>query len=197
MPKIATRKSWGARPPRNRSRHNRKSIRETFIHYPGVSGSLVARDADLKTDEYESDPCLFLPTTLVMRAGLINTVSEEREFMRQIQNFHMDTRGWSDFAYSGAVFQSGRIYRGRGVDFIPAGQAGHNTNTFALLCVVGTDQPPSRAMIASVKDMIKMLEKPNLTGNEQNVKPHSAAPGANTACPGNHLRARMREFDRV
>ena len=46
----------------------------------------------------------------------IGTRSHDRcdELARQIQAFHMDTRGWTDVAYNLMVCEHGHVFEGRG-----------------------------------------------------------------------------------
>lgn len=117
--------------------------------------------------------------------GHIDTDMERDRYMREIQNFHMDTRGWADFAYTHAVFQDGTVVRGRGIEFVPAAQLGHNTNTFAVLCVLGDREIPSPEMRVVLWQLKNHYDK--RAGRDLTVKPHSAVTA--TSCPGDKLRA--------
>lgn len=86
---------------------------------------------------------VFIHHTADSAAG-INSLSEQKARMRVYQNFHMDTRGWSDIAYHAIVFPeftagdneiSARIFQGRPRNHIPAAQEGHNTGTLAIAVV--------------------------------------------------------------
>jgi hypothetical protein len=85
MRHIYSRKEWGARPA-GPVAHGNRPPREAFLH--------------------NSDDPDF---------AQFNTLAKQKAKMRQIQDFHMDTRGWSDFAYHFAVFQpTGSIRAPRG-----------------------------------------------------------------------------------
>lgn len=160
--KIATRKSWGARAPRNtpevhRTRQSPANVRELFIHWNGSSPRSFSH---------------------------VNTVEEERSIMRGTQDFHMGPeRGWADFAYSFAIFPSGRVYRGRGVDWVPAAQEGHNTNTVACIVYLGPDDEVNPEVRHAIRELRSYLQK--RTGNHLRVRPHRAV--VNTDCPGPRL----------
>lgn len=156
-PKIQTRKSWGARRPRSRTPQSDSIIKELFLHYPADGHDLSHIDIDQEQDSY----------------------------MRGIQNFHMDVRGWSDFAYSFAVFQDGRVYRGRGRNYVPASQLGHNTGTVSCLCVVGNTEVPTHAMYLGLARLKDDLDKK--VGRDLLVRPHSSVVA--TGCPGPNVRA--------
>lgn len=150
---VHSRKEWRARPPRPRSRQSARNVREFFLHWNGsVPGSFAH----------------------------VNTVAEESELMRQTQNFHMDTRGWSDFAYSYAIMPSGRLYMGRGIGYVPASQLGHNTNTVSCILFVGPDDK----LTDTVKDAVKWLRRhiEKAAGHSVDVRAHRDVGG--TECPG-------------
>lgn len=163
--KIQSRKSWGARKPRPRDRQSDSQIREFFVHHPADPHDLQHIDTDMEQDRY----------------------------MRAIQDFHMDVRKWSDFAYNFAVFQDGRVYRGRGRSFVPAGQQGHNTGTIAVLCVLGDQERPSDRMIQSLRDLKNYLDQK--TGRDLRVRGHSEVVA--TSCPGPFLRAIIPNLNRT
>ena len=58
--------------------------------------------------------------------------------VRSIQNFHMDTRGWSDIGYNFLVDVQGRIYEGRGWLTVGAHAPGHNASGIGV-CMIGRD----------------------------------------------------------
>ena len=61
------------------------------------------------------------------------TKRREREYMRGLYDFHVGVRGWSDIAYNYVIMPSGRIYRGRAANRVPAAQDNHNIGTRAAL----------------------------------------------------------------
>jgi hypothetical protein len=156
---IIGRPRWRARrPSRNRMPQNPRAVSEFFVHWPGDK-----------------------PASWVH----IDTAAEERAALRGIQAYHMDTHGWADIGYSFMVFQSGRVYRGRGMHIIPAGQLDHNTGTVAVLCLVGPDDQPSQAMLDSLRELIHFCERK--AGRKVTVRPHSAVTA--TDCPGPRMRS--------
>lgn len=149
--KIRSRKSWGARPPRPRSRQHPTNVSEFFIHWPGNNRDNFLAEA------------------------------QEKAKLREWQDFHMNGRGWSDIGYNFAVFSSGRIYRLRGMDWVPAAQEFHNTNTVSCVCV-GMVTGAMKASIIDLKNHCDRRAKRDLT-----ARPHSAVTA--TDCPGDELRA--------
>lgn len=106
-----------------------------------------------------------------------DTRAEQKAKMRDIQNFHMNDRGWSDIAYHRLVFRDGTVYAGRNVRHVPAAQEGHNTGTLAI-CLVGNGE--SETMTQAQKEAIlKILD------HHPSVKTLGGHRDASsTACPG-------------
>lgn len=152
MAHIRTRKDWKARAARPRTRQAPTSVTEFFIHWPGNN-----RDKNL-------------------------TLAQERAKLREWQNLHMDepSRRWSDIGYSFVVFSSGRIYRGRGMDFVPASQLGHNTGTVSACCVGPITKEMQQALV-SLKNHCD-----NRAGQDLRVRGHGEVTA--TECPGADLR---------
>lgn len=108
--------------------------------------------------------------------------------VRSAQAFHMDTRGWSDIAYSFLVDDDGPVYEGRGVGVAGGHTEGQNTVSHAI-CAMGNfdDREPPDAMVWAIASLARHGREQgwwgDITGGHRN------APGASTACPGNHLQA--------
>lgn len=64
--------------------------------------------------------------------------------VRQIQNFHMDGRGWSDVGYNFLVDKDGRVYEGRGWTVVGAHAAPRNVQGIGV-CFIGDDNMTSAA----------------------------------------------------
>jgi len=99
---------------------------------------------------------------------------------RQIQDFHMDSRGWSDVAYSWLVDDSGVIYEGRGWGVVGGHTAGYNSSSHAV-CYIGRSKPSQKAL-DSISIVIAEHNKRYPHGY---VRPHNAVSA--TACPGPDL----------
>lgn len=113
--KLVTRAEWGARPPTRRARGTLSGA--STCHWEGptmkVGGSLT----------WDHSKC----------ASLI----------RGIQNFHMNTRGWSDIAYNFLVCPHGYTFEGRGLNVINAanGTTVGNRTSHTICCLAGTGNP--------------------------------------------------------
>ena len=73
------------------------------------------------------------------------------EWVKQIQNYHMDTKDWSDISYNFLIADNGDIFEGRGWDVIGAHSPGHNTIGIGV-CFLGNDDP-------GVKDVSEAARK--------------------------------------
>lgn len=116
------------------------------------------------------------PATVTTQAS-IDTV-------RSYQNFHMDSRGWNDIAYSFLVDDLGNVFEGRGWFIVGAHTLGHNDTSHAV-CWIGNTEQPSEAALASINQLIS--EAASRCGRALRVQPHSAV--YQTTCPGDILRA--------
>lgn len=115
-----------------------------------------------------------------------DTMAEQCEHMRALQNFHMDGRGWSDIAYAYVVFQPygkltrARVFEGRDYRKVPAAQLGHNTGTLPI-CVVGNFERDG--VKRNTRFVIEQLLRKH--GSVRVVGGHRDVVG--TTCPGDHL----------
>lgn len=110
------------------------------------------------------------------------TGPNEAAIVKSIQDFHMNTRGWNDIAYSWLVGQSGTIYEGRGWLVNGGHTEGWNFRSHAV-CFIGnsdTDVPTDAALRG-----ISTVIRESLARFGGFVKPHSAV--NQTGCPGRHL----------
>jgi hypothetical protein len=103
---------------------------------------------------------------------------------RQIQDFHMNSRGWSDVGYNFIIGADGTIYAGRGWLVIGAHISGHNTSAIGV-CVIGNYV--SRPVPEPVKDALAWLydEANRRAGKTLRIRTHGQL--AATACPGERL----------
>lgn len=117
------------------------------------------------------------------------TVEEEKAVMRSIQDFHMDTNRWNDIAYSFVVMPSGNVYEGRGKNVAGAHTEGYNSSAYGI-CGAGNYEvnKPSDAMVRSMR----WVRRKYLGLADRPVRPHGAV--NQTACPGQHLLARINEL---
>ncbi|NUV39994.1 peptidoglycan recognition protein [Streptomyces sp. CAI-24] len=104
--------------------------------------------------------------------------------VRQIQNYHMDSNGWSDIGYNFLVDTAGRIHEGRGWNNEGAHTSGYNRSHIAV-CFIGRDGDATKAVKISIRSL---YEKANTVFGRTLSKTYHSALGS-TSCPGNELRS--------
>lgn len=100
--------------------------------------------------------------------------------VRSIQDFHMDTRDWSDIAYSAVVCPHGDVFAGRGPG-VRTGANGTNTgndSAYAVCALVGEGDPITDALLDGITAAVGWLGCTR-TNAHRDWKP--------TACPGDVL----------
>ena len=115
--------------------------------------------------------------------------------VRAIQNFHMDTRGWTDIAYSFLIDRDTfEIYEGRGAGVSGGHTFGHNFISHGI-CVMGNFETvvPADGLISQIGALVRHgnLEGwwPSiLTGGHRDVRP--------TLCPGENMYVQIDEINR-
>lgn len=111
--------------------------------------------------------------------------------VRQIQAYHIDTRGWCDIGYHFLVGQDGKVYEGRKEQLIGAHVGGHNTNN-AGVSFIGTftQVPPAETMFDAGGRIVKALSDTyGIPLDRNRVKGHREYKA--TACPGDQLYSRL------
>jgi hypothetical protein len=132
--------------------------------------------------------------TAITRATIHHTVTPTVDSMgakkrlRQIQAFHMFSRGWCDIGYNFLVSRDGRVWRGRGKNVVGAHVANNNTNNVGI-SFMGT-YTSTKANLAQRCRAAKLLawlheKHPALHLNRTDVRGHREFGG--TSCPGNSL----------
>ncbi|GAA4911183.1 N-acetylmuramoyl-L-alanine amidase [Streptomonospora salina] len=103
--------------------------------------------------------------------------------VRSIQDFHMDSRGWSDIGYNLLVDDAGHAYDGRGWLVVGAHAVGHNTSGIGV-CYIGQNAPtdPAKRTIRALYDMA--CEQ---AGRQLETLGHGDV--NDTTCPGGNLDA--------
>lgn len=107
---------------------------------------------------------------------------DQDQSMRTLQDFHMNTRGWYDIAYSWVVYPDGRIYEGRGWGVSGAHTENWNSRSHGVCAVLGPGEIPTQDMLDSIAVVIKEHNHRYGTGF---VRPHHAV--NSTSCPGGPL----------
>jgi hypothetical protein len=110
--------------------------------------------------------------------------ADDDQTPREIQDFHMRDRGWSDIGYNFLIGPDGTIYAGRGWLVVGAHISGHNTSAIGV-CVIGNYV--SRPVPEPVRDSLAWLyrEANRRAGKTLRIRTHQQL--ASTACPGERL----------
>lgn len=110
--------------------------------------------------------------------------------MRSIQNYHMDTQGWSDIAYNLAVCEHGYIFegRGKGKGSGANGTSDSNHNYPSVCALVGENDPQTTTLDNAIADAVAKLRS---WGVGSAMKGHRDF--VSTSCPGNSIYNKMRD----
>lgn len=116
--------------------------------------------------------------------------SECDNLMRSIQNYHMDTQGWSDIAYNLAVCPHGYIFegRGKGKGSGANGTSDSNHNYPSVCALVGENDPQPAALDDGIADAVAKLRG---WGVGSGMKGHRDV--VSTSCPGNSIYNKMKD----
>jgi hypothetical protein len=126
--------------------------------------------------------------------------------VRGIQNFHMDTRGWSDIAYHYLISADGTIFEGSApTDRLGAHVGGNNTGNLgiALLGKFGHQQPTDTQLRAAGQLVGWLADKYGITVQYDAGSPttgtlmgHRHNPGhSSNSCPGDNLVAQLDQIE--
>ena len=109
--------------------------------------------------------------------------------VRQIQNYHINTRGWCDVGYHFLIGQDARVYQGRVENVLGAHAAGANTDNVGI-SFIGTfdDAAPSPAMLDAAARIMKSMSRTyGIALNRDRVQGHRQVGTTDTSCPGDAL----------
>jgi len=132
------------------------------------------------------------------RATIHHTVTPTNDSMspqarlRQIQSFHINSRGWCDIGYNYLVSRDGRIWRGRGATTVGAHVAGSNTGNIGVSFMgTHTSTAPTATQMCNTAKLLRRLSMDfgGVDLNRTDVKGHRQYGG--TACPGDALYNRI------
>jgi hypothetical protein len=104
--------------------------------------------------------------------------------VRGIQNFHMDSRRWSDVAYTAIVCPHGYVYECRGVGVRTAanGTSAGNASWYAVCALAGRGDPATPELLRGLSDAIEWLRRSGAGNAVNGHRDHKA-----TECPGDRL----------
>ncbi|KAK6185078.1 hypothetical protein SNE40_007396 [Patella caerulea] len=133
-----------------------------------------------------------LPVRRVFIHHTVGSTCTSREscsrVVRNTQNYHMNTRKYSDIGYSFLVGEDGRVYEGRGWNKQGAHTRGYNTRSIAIAFLGNfSNRQPNGAALTAAQDLIAYGVNNNKISPSYSLSGHRDANGANTACPGQAL----------
>lgn len=153
---LLTRSDWNARPPR--ARHLIARFQPKLILHHAAGAILPGDDS-------------------VSLADLRR--------IKGIQDYHMDTQGWNDIAYSFLFDPDGHFFEGRGIGVANGATRGHGATSYAI-CVMGhfDQQRPDADLLEGLAQYVAWGYKLGLwplgfTGGHRDY--------GQTSCPGNKL----------
>ena len=129
------RSAWGARTARGSTALVPSQVKNGAFHWPGMPKPIDA-------------------------AGDIGK-RRVASALRGWQNYHMDSRGWSDIAYQIAIDQEGRVWTLRGINIRSGanGDATVNREYGAILLVLAPGEQMSAKMKASSRAVVADYRK--------------------------------------
>ncbi|KAG7211020.1 hypothetical protein KM043_016382 [Ampulex compressa] len=106
--------------------------------------------------------------------------------MRSFQNYHIDTKKWSDIGYNFVIGEDGNIYEGRGWGKAGAHSTNYNSKSVGI-CFIGdfNARVPNAAAIGAARKLINWAMNNNKITSTYKLVGHRQT--ATTRCPGNNL----------
>jgi hypothetical protein len=113
--------------------------------------------------------------------------------VREIQNYHMDVKGWSDIAYNFLACPHGFVFEGRGLNKRSAANGDFNVNTlyYAIQCMWGTAAgvAPTNELLTAAREAIDYVRV--VGGAGQVLLGHRNT--NQTDCPGDEIYAWLKK----
>jgi hypothetical protein len=117
--------------------------------------------------------------------------------MRQIQAFHMDTRGWCDIGYHFVVSQSGQIFEGRLDETRPGAHVGGENSGNIGVSMIGNfdvEQVSATQFNGLIRIYVWIHQTYQIPLDHEHIKGHQEWPNQSTSCPGANLLSRLDEL---
>lgn len=117
----------------------------------------------------------------------------EAEMMRTVERTHVEDNGWDGFGYSFVIFQSGRVYEGRGWGQEGAHTVGKNDQTIGIAFAIDGDQdaPTAEAWAAAEQLMRDGVSGGHLSEGAS-VTGHTDY--AEKSCPGENVYPQLQRL---
>jgi hypothetical protein len=113
--------------------------------------------------------------------------TDPRQYLRNLQTWSRNTKGWLDIPYHYIIDLEGRIYAGRDIAYAGDTNTEYDPRGHALIEVVGNfeEVEPNQQQLDAVVDVMTMLAKKYKVPVEH-IASHRDYSG-NTVCPGANL----------
>ncbi|EFN81745.1 peptidoglycan-recognition protein SC2 isoform X1 [Harpegnathos saltator] len=113
--------------------------------------------------------------------------------VREFQNYHMNSKKWSDVGYNFIVGEDGNIYEGRGWGKQGAHSKPFNNKSIGI-CIIGdyTNRTPNSAAVQAVDSLIAYGVSSGEIKNDYKLLGHRQT--WQTNCPGNSLYTMMQSW---
>ncbi|CAL8105793.1 unnamed protein product [Calicophoron daubneyi] len=130
---------------------------------------------------------------IIHTATPTSTGEAAKERVRQIQKYHMDTRGWSDIGYSFLIGIDGTIYEGRGWGVVGAHTRGYNDKSCGIAFIGNfNNDTPSPATLKSAQILITSGVSQKYLREDYKLVGHRDL--QDTQSPGNKLYSVIQEW---
>jgi hypothetical protein len=111
--------------------------------------------------------------------------------LRNIQSFHMYSRGWCDIGYNYLISRDGRVWRGRGPQKLGAHVGNANSGNIGISFIgTYTSTAPTSTQMCNGARLLRRLNMDfRIPLNRTSIRGHRQYGG--TVCPGNALYGRL------
>ena len=168
QPSIVMRAEWGARP--------------LTLEAPEETGLFNAQTNPEGVLYYSQNLSAVLNTIVIHHSAFPNAGP------REIQDLHMDRRGFADIAYHYLIAADGTIFEGRKINIRGAHVQGYNTGSVGIVLLGNfNEEEPTETQLSSLRQMVNYLRYSYdiryLAGHKD--YPDQSPDG--TKCPGDNL----------
>jgi hypothetical protein len=111
---------------------------------------------------------------------------DSAEWVREIQRYHQDNRGWDDIGYNFLVDAGGRIFEGRGWDVQGSHCPGWNRSGIGV-CFLGNDDPGTQDATPEARRSIRAIFDAAQARFRRPLAMNGHRDNRLTACPGDEL----------
>lgn len=120
------------------------------------------------------------------KVGIVQADPHSRclAFVKSVQKYHVETRGWADIGYNGLVCVHGRSIEGRGVGLQGAHCADYNVNSIGVMVITGEGDV---AVPPEALQRQRALYDECCTYASKSLAKLGHRDGAATDCPGDAL----------